>query len=147
MGALDIAAKMYQERQSALNVLLIEDNDDDAILTTRILRNSNFRVSAVHSGEEGINTLSSCPEIALAFIDLNLPGLCGLDTAKSLLALKPTLSICILSACDNPTRVQEVLKAGFVVVPKPLNIGQLSKLFAALNGKTETALRATLCNA
>lgn len=76
-------------------ILLVEDNEDDVLLTLRALRGLNLlnRVETVRDGAEALEFLGAkekyshrdkkdLPELIL--LDINLPRLSGLDVLKAL---------------------------------------------------------------
>jgi len=72
------------------NILLVEDNPDDAELTLRAFAKNNIANSVVHvsDGEEALTYLLSPdnPLPTLVLLDLKLPKVSGLDVLKRMRA-------------------------------------------------------------
>jgi two-component system, cell cycle response regulator DivK len=62
-------------------VLVIEDNRDNMRLITYALRRSGYEVISAESGEEGIE-LAVSEKPYLILVDINLPGIDGLETTR-----------------------------------------------------------------
>jgi len=68
-----------------LKILLAEDNDINALLARELLERRGHRVTVVKSGEAAITALCG-DHFDLLFTDLHMPGLDGIDTARSVRA-------------------------------------------------------------
>lgn len=88
-------------------ILLVEDNEDDVLLTVRALRGLNLlnRVEAVRDGVEAIEFLmcegryasrqkDDMPELVL--LDVNLPRLNGIEVLRRMKSEKETNSIPVI---------------------------------------------------
>jgi len=69
----------------ALKVLLAEDNDINALLARELLERRGHSVTVVKSGDAAIAALRG-DHFDLLFTDLHMPGLDGIDTARSVRA-------------------------------------------------------------
>lgn len=65
----------------ALRVLVAEDNPVNRRLTERILARGGFRPRLVESGEDALDALDAEPFDAV-LLDINMPGVSGLDVVK-----------------------------------------------------------------
>jgi CheY-like chemotaxis protein len=66
-------------------VLVIEDNPDNLRLITYVLKRNGYEVLFAMTGEEGVDRADrETPEIIL--VDINLPGIDGLETTRRILA-------------------------------------------------------------
>jgi PAS domain S-box-containing protein len=87
----------------SINVLLIEDNQDDAELLQRTLLksvNSHFTVTAARCLKDGLEKLSASPP-DLILSDLGLPDSHGLDTVTQVLQVAPDIPLVVLSGYDD----------------------------------------------
>lgn len=110
-------------------VLLAEDNPINALLARTLLKREGARVEHVSSGEEAIAALTA-GRYDLVLMDVRMPGLSGVETARALRAKGVATPIVALTADAFEDDRRACLAAGmddFLV--KPL---------------TETALRAVL---
>ncbi len=122
-----------------LRVLYVEDNPANRALVSDIIRQWRPNLDLVCEGcaEEGLQAaLSQHPDLIL--MDINLPGLSGLDALELLREFDDLRDIPVIavSADAMPDQIEKSLQAGFLnYVTKPLNIEQfLAALDHALNG-------------
>lgn len=110
-----------------VEVLLIEDNPDDAELTIRVLKKHNLANNLVHlqDGEEALNFLfgqanTSVPKLIL--LDLKMPKVDGIDVLRKLKSdeHKKSIPVVILTSSKEERDIIESYKLGvnaFVVKP------------------------------
>jgi DNA-binding NarL/FixJ family response regulator len=101
--------------QRTVNILLIEDDQDDAVLFEETLSEVEDdlkpKLSSVESLEDGIEHLSST-DTHLVFLDLSLPGTTGLDTYVTLHNQFPNIPIVILTGFIHDSLADEARKMG-----------------------------------
>jgi two-component system invasion response regulator UvrY len=115
---------------------LIVDDEEDMRLLLRVLINSEDRglrvVGEATSGEEAIALRSDVtPDVVV--LDYRMPGLNGLDTARSLLEDEPDLPIVLYSAFIDEAVTDE---AGRIGVRRCVNKGDVTGLVHALREVT-----------
>lgn len=94
-----MAEQMNTQRQTAVRVLLVED---DAVLAdglSRALRASDYDVEWLRNGDEADETLAS-PGHDLVILDLGLPGLDGFEVLRRLRERKSPVPVLVLTARD-----------------------------------------------
>lgn len=85
-------------------------------------------VAQAHGGEEALRVLAAHPEVRVAVLDLNMPGMSGTELAAAILAVRPDIYILILSMFHDHASVAEVLEAGCSgYVLKTTNKAELSE--------------------
>lgn len=121
------------DRPHQLLVVVVEDNRMNALLATRMLESLGCSCLHAASGESALHLAEVKPD--LIFMDLCLPGLDGLETARRLKANPHTASvpICALTANGSALDVKECLEAGMSgFLEKPLKIDNLKMTLARL---------------
>ncbi len=121
------------DRPHQLLVVVVEDNRMNALLATRMLESLGCSCLHAASGESALHLAEVKPD--LIFMDLCLPGLDGLETARRLKANPRTASvpICALTANGSALDVKECLEAGMSgFLEKPLKIDNLKMTLARL---------------
>ena len=96
-----------------IHVVIVDDHSLIREGTTELLnQESDFHVVGLAgSGEEGLEMIERLrPDVAL--VDVNLPGMSGVEMAREILARHPELKILILSAYDDYAYVTEALDVG-----------------------------------
>lgn len=80
-----------------MRILVVEDNRTLAAGLVAVLRGDGFAVDAVHDGPSALAALTA-EAFDLAVLDLNLPGLDGLDVLRELRAAGVQTGVLILTA-------------------------------------------------
>ena len=118
-------------------LLYVEDNPANMMLVEDIIaRRPDIRLLTARNGKSGIELArSSLPDVIL--IDINLPGISGIDAMKILAVDHTTAHIPVvaLSANAMPRDIEKGLEAGFFrYLTKPINVTEFLKtLDVALN--------------
>jgi CheY-like chemotaxis protein len=114
--------------------LLIDDDDDDRLIFSSTINKyfPNFDLMTFSSYEKGKSVIETTDakedEIAVVFLDLNMPRINGLAALKEIRsdANKYDLPVVIYSTSNNPDDVNECLKAGATAfITKPSSIDEL----------------------
>ena len=94
----------------AVEVLLIDDDPDLAMMLRTLLRGQDFQIRAVFAGEEGIEECKASPPDVI-ILDLLMPGMDGWDVCERIREFSD-VPILILSALGSPGSVARALDAG-----------------------------------
>lgn len=102
--------------------LIVDDEPDMCWLLEHLLKRETYSVKKASSGLEAI-TLMETHKFRLAFVDLKLDDMEGLELARRLKRAAPSLKVIMVSGfCykDDPT-VQKALADGLICdfIPKP----------------------------
>ncbi len=81
------------------SVAVVEDDVDERVALTRVLRASGFEVRSYASAEEYL--ASDDVEPSCLLLDMQLEGMSGLDLLRELRAGGSTLSVIFITASDN----------------------------------------------
>lgn len=130
--------------QKAVELLLVEDNPNDAELIIRALKKNNIGNSIAHlkDGEEAIDyvfakgkysdrRIEDCPKVIL--LDLKMPKVNGLEVLKALKSDERTKSIpvIIMTSSKENSDIAQSYKLGVnSYVVKPVNFENFSKAAA-----------------
>jgi CheY-like chemotaxis protein len=124
-------------------VLYVEDNPANLELVEQLIaRRPDLRLLSAADGNLGIEYARAyLPEVIL--MDINLPGLSGMDVMKILHAGESTAHIPIIALSANavPRDIEKSLQAGFFnYLTKPIKVNQfMEALDAALTWSREAA--------
>jgi len=94
----------------AVDVLLIDDDPDLAIMLRTLLRGQDFQIRAVFSGEEGVEACREAPPDVI-ILDLLMPRMDGWEVCEQIREFCE-VPILILSAIGSPGSVARALDAG-----------------------------------
>ncbi len=121
-----------QESQP-IDILLVEDNPNDAELTQRALKKSdaNARIVLARDGAEALEYLfSPRPRPRVVFLDLKLPKIDGIEVLRRLRADDRTrfLPVVVLTSSQEERDIDECYKLGVnSYVVKPVDFDRFYK--------------------
>lgn len=93
--------------QDKIKVLLIDDEPDFTQPMAFWLNSKGYAVAEAHSGEEGISMAKESPP-DIIFLDLNMPGLDGIQTLKKIREFNETVPVIIISAYVEKANTKDV---------------------------------------
>ena len=142
-----LVAKAQIQRGAPLRTLLyVEDNPANLKLIEQLIaRRPDIRLLSARDGNTGIQ-LARANEPALILMDINLPGISGIEALKILREDPATAHIPVIALSANamPRDIEKGLQAGFFrYLTKPIKISEfMDTLEAALKfGEQETIQR------
>jgi two-component system, response regulator len=123
-----------------VDILLVEDNPDDAGLTLRALKKNyvNYKVLHLRDGEEALNFLFSdkivqAPKLIL--LDLKMPKVDGIDVLKKIKSdeKKKLIPIAMLTSSREERDIVESYKLGVnAYIVKPVDFDKFSQAVSDL---------------
>jgi DNA-binding NtrC family response regulator len=120
-------------------ILVVEDEEVIRDLLVKLLREEGYMVDSVGSGEEALKTLDR-EFYDLVLLDLNLPGMYGLNVLAAAPALQTDAQFIVMTAFGSVDTAVEAMKLGaFDYVNKPFRTEEL--LFTLDRALHETELR------
>uniref|UniRef100_I2Q0Y1 Response regulator with CheY-like receiver, AAA-type ATPase, and DNA-binding domains n=1 Tax=Desulfovibrio sp. U5L TaxID=596152 RepID=I2Q0Y1_9BACT len=78
-------------------VLLVDDEENLRFALSNWLAGQGLSVLTAASGEEALEIVRGDPAVAVAVLDVNMPGLNGIETLAALKALRPELESIIVT--------------------------------------------------
>ena len=123
------------------DILLIEDNEDIAFsVQFNLQKNAGYAVTIVTDGEEGcIAALRAPPDLIL--LDLNLPGMDGMEVCRKLRAHPRTATVPIImltARTDEIDRVSGLDLGADDYITKPFSLRELKARVQAVLRRTRT---------
>ena len=118
-------------------ILIVEDNDKNMKLARDILQVKGYRTIEAESAEAGL-PLAAAQKPDLVLMDIQLPGINGIEALKKLRASPETSPIPVLAftASVMPQDRKEIMSAGFDgFVSKPINLKEFIASIASALGK------------
>ena len=105
--------------------------DDEEIVRSRLhkaLTKEGYTVETYGSGEEFLNALEHSP-VDLAFLDISLPGISGLEVLKHAKPKFPEMEIILMTGYSSIESVIDSVRQGaFYYVAKPLKLDEIRHL-------------------
>jgi CheY-like chemotaxis protein len=117
-------------------VLVVDDEHMVRIMVQFGLERNGFDVWAAATGGEAIALYRERREhIAVALLDVRMPGLDGPETLKALREVNPELLACFMSGDLGTYEVEELLTLGArCVIGKPFRLDELAHTLRRLTG-------------
>src|SRR5512144_2017308 len=94
-----------------VRVLVVDDHDLFRSGLRSLLEDEGFEVADAPSGEAALARLSSFPA-AVVVMDVNMPGISGIEATRRVREQAPDTSVVMLSITSDDQRVLEALRAG-----------------------------------
>ncbi|UQD57751.1 response regulator [Flavobacterium sp. K5-23] len=113
-----------------VNVLVVEDNLINQIVTRKIIEKHSFTCSIVNSGIDALEIVEK-EKFDIILMDINMPIMNGFETTKKLRQKGINIPVIALTAFDKEEIVEEALSAGINdIIVKPF---EPVKLFQLMN--------------
>jgi len=126
---------------TTLHVLIIDDEKNIRTMLSVCLEEAGCVVTAVSSADAALDALRR-QSFELAFLDLRLGDVNGLEVIPKLLAESPQLSIVVITAYATFETAVEAIKRGACdYVPKPFTPAQIRHVVEQVAEQRATALR------
>lgn len=105
-------------------ILIVEDNEKNLKLVRDVLQVKGYQTLEAGTGEDGVR-LAAERRPDLVLMDIQLPGMNGIDALKALRAEPATAAIPVIALTASVMQQdrQEIMRAGFdAFIEKPINL-------------------------
>ena len=95
-----------------LKILIVEDEDIEARAFEKLLRSIPDFTLEIYVAKTGSRALELFPSLSpdIVFMDINMPGISGLEAAKEIRTISKSVKIVMLSAYDKFSYAQEAIR-------------------------------------
>jgi len=93
-------------------ILVVDDSQEMLRYLRLLLELDSYQVETASNGSEALQRLRDGCSPALVLLDLQMPGMDGLRTLRSLLKLRPELKVIMCSAVDDPGKIRRAASLG-----------------------------------
>jgi DNA-binding NtrC family response regulator len=100
---IDQLIQLIIETADGQPILVVDDDADVCDTMTKILKGQGYDVMTAGSGEEAI-ALTQNKDCQMAFIDVKLPNIDGLETLLRLKEINPDLTVIMMTGFQNEVR-------------------------------------------
>src|ERR1700730_7804144 len=108
-----------------VNVLVVDDEPSPRKVCRTSLTASGFAIAEARSGEEAVEILPQRP-FDLVLLDINMPGIGGVEACREIRALAPKIGIVMVTVRDAEHDMVRALEAGADdYVTKPVRFREL----------------------
>ena len=113
------------ERQNDATILIVEDEHISRLALKRLLNRCGFQAEACGSAEEALRRLTDRDNPQIALVDVDLPGMSGLDLAARLEESSPDTFTILITAASGE-RIHSFCRAHPVMyMQKPVDFDHL----------------------
>jgi len=122
-----------------MNKILVTDDERSIRESFTLILEGKYRVVTAASGEGALKAVAD-QKIDLAFLDIRMPGLDGLETLKRLKELDPEVDVIMVTAVNDVQKASEAIKLGardYLI--KPFDVEAIHKMTAAVLARQELA--------
>jgi len=129
---MDTASSLDAAKDGPLRVLVIDDEKNIRVTLAACLEGMGSQVTAVGTGDAALAAIKR-QTFDLAFLDLRLQEMSGLELLPKLLSLSPHLPIVMITAYGTIATAVEAIKRGARdYLPKPFTPAQIRHLVTGL---------------
>lgn len=112
-------------------VLVVDDEVPVRMLLSRMLTHKGYEVDSAADGREALD-LAGGRLYDLAFTDIMMPGMNGIELVERLLECQPDLAVIMVTAVDDPNTARQAIELGaYGYIIKPFELNEI--LINALN--------------
>jgi DNA-binding NtrC family response regulator len=117
-------------------ILIVDDEEIVRYSFRKLFREPGFEISEAANGLDAISVIKKDPP-DLVLMDIEMPGLSGLEAIQRIKALKPQLPVIIMTAFGTSERVIAAMKYGaYEYLEKPFDVARLkSTILEAIETK------------
>jgi signal transduction histidine kinase/CheY-like chemotaxis protein len=129
----DFSEKTKDLDLSELEILVVEDNKINQMITKKILNKMGLTCQVVDNGEVAVEKVKE-ENFAVVLMDIHMPGISGIEATKRIRAFDKNQTIFALTAVTLEDKMQEFEEAGFDdIISKPFKQEDFEKkLYLAL---------------
>ncbi len=119
-----------------LNILVVEDNKINQMITKKILEKNKMKCAVADNGEDAV-VLARDNHYDLILMDIHMPGISGIEATQQIREFKKDIPIIALTAVTIDENLDDFYKAGFnEIIPKPFKTEEFfEKIYRTLQSQ------------
>jgi len=132
---LETSSKKAKNKNKKINVLVVEDNKINQLVTNKILEKNSFKSKVVENGYDAIEEIKNS-KYDIVLMDINMPGINGFETAILIKKINRNIPIIALTATDMNEIKNKITQSEIdEVIVKPFDENDLVILIHTLLNK------------
>lgn len=125
---LGASANLVEDSGENKTVLIVDDNRINQVVTQRIMEKKNFTCEVASSGEEAIEMVKKIT-YNLILMDVNMPGISGLEATKRIREFNTEVPVLALTAVEIEEIRNQIFEAGMNdIIVKPYDVQQFYQI-------------------
>ncbi len=118
------------QKDGPVTLLVVDDEEPIRNAVRKYLVQQGYDVTVAATGEEALAVLRR-QKIVVMILDVNLPGISGVELVPSILEIEPTIAILMLTAVNDATTAALCMQRGALdYLIKPIELGHLARAIA-----------------
>jgi len=117
-----------RDRNGTKDVLIVEDEQSSRRALSLLLCSCGFRPKTFRTAEEALMWLAAGEHPAIALVDLDLPGIDGIELIEKLAQFSPMTRSILVTATDEGTIARRIRGHHITYLQKPLDFEELLSL-------------------
>jgi two-component system response regulator AtoC len=106
-------------------ILIVDDEESIRVSLSALLSRHGYHVTAAPGGAEALDILAE-QDIDVAFVDVRMPGMDGIDLAREIVAREIQTTVIVMSAYGSVDNAIEAMKAGaYDYITKPFKTDEV----------------------
>jgi len=110
--------------------ILVVDDETGPRESLRMILKPIYEVHTASDGQEALHLIQS-KDIDVVTLDLNMPGLSGIEALKEIRKIKPNMEVIVITGYGTLTNAQEAIRFGAGdFISKPFNVADVISIVA-----------------
>ena len=106
-------------------IMVVDDEPEMLYTVSEILEDAGYEVVGVGDGYQAVE-MASQQDIALVFMDINLPGIDGVEAYRKIKSVSPGTPVIMMTGFSVESLISQALEEGaYTVLYKPLDVKRL----------------------
>ena len=118
----------HHAKAARANVMIVEDERVSRRALAALMSASGYETEALGSAEEALNAVEAGVHPDIALVDLDLPGMNGLDFIGYLTELDPDVFPVLITAANGDNLANLLQQRGVAYMRKPVDFNRLMNL-------------------
>ncbi len=120
--------EVYRDIGANKNVLIVDDNRINQVVTSRILKKKEFKCETASSGEEAVKKAKE-GKFDLILMDVNMPGISGLEATRLIRKFNAEVPVIALTAVEIEEIRNKIYASGMNdIIVKPYDVQQFYQI-------------------
>jgi signal transduction histidine kinase len=137
----NMESEQSDETEASGQVLVVEDDDQVAALTTEMIRQLGYDATRVADAEAALRALGESRRVDIVFSDVMMPGrMNGMQLAQEIRRRRPNLPVLLTSGYIEPSS-RNGMSQPIKIIHKPYRMEQLRDALAAATRTSRNSVR------
>jgi DNA-binding NtrC family response regulator len=129
------------QRMPCKETILVVDDEAGPRESLRMILKPRYEVHTASNGQEALRLIQD-EEFDVVTLDLNMPGLSGIDVLKEIKKVKPNTEIIVITGYGTLANAQEAIRFGAGdFISKPFNVAEIISIVAKSFERRSYALK------